>query len=60
MSKDHLLEFKNWYINNGHLKSGLHKFYIFTLSSGVRFGVERDRKLAEVWKQDGNTYSQIV
>ena len=51
--------FKTWYIPR-ICKAGTYRMHATELSSGLRFAVERDNKLIEIWKKEGKKYERVL
>lgn len=52
--------FKEWYVNNGHLKPWRIVFAAFEILSGLRFTVSYDHKLQEIWRKEGKGYERVI
>lgn len=51
--------FKTWYIPR-LCWNGNYRITASELSSGLRFAVERDGKLIEVWRKEGKGYVKVI
>lgn len=51
--------FKTWYVNR-LCKAGTWRIRVAEISTGLRFAVEKDGKLEELWCRDGKEYKRII
>lgn len=57
--KKELATFKTWRIAR-LAGNGTWRMYVVELSSGVRFSVERDGQLVEIWKREVGGYERVI
>lgn len=53
-------KFKEWYINAGKMRAGVYRIAVSELSTGVRYLVQIDNSLGELWKDGDNGYERII
>lgn len=57
--KIELAAFKTWYVPR-ICRAGTYHFSATELSSGLRFAVERDKHLEEIWCKENGQYKRVI
>jgi hypothetical protein len=53
-------KFKQWYITERKMHAGVYRIAVSELSTGVRYLVQVDNSLGELWKDGDKGYERII